>query len=327
MGMMVQPARFGGGAPPTYPVTLTVTNPGAETGNTTGWTASATLLSINTTGGGWVGPHSGSRYFSFDTSASGSSAYQDITIPTAQEADVDTGLIAFWLRAWRATDTDDWARWQIIAYDASNVELARMTPPEQKGPNATWVQYSNFLRLPALTRKVRILMEGTVKSGSFLDAYFDDVEAWLDTYSGTITSYANTLGTGNRTGTITTSLTVITAGGGAASGLVDGSQADSFWWNNGTNNGTQWVLFDLGTAKIINQFRWYQDLPRQAHGVWNFEGSNDNSSWTTLEAGFTLMPGMRDVANTTAYRYYRLRAMSGSRSSASYNREIEFKIN
>lgn len=327
MSMMVSPGRFAAGASP-FPHNFTVTNPGAETGDTSGWTVgTGSLLSINTTGGGWVGPHSGSRYFSFDTSASGANAYQEFNIPSGLESYVDTGLVAFWLRGWRATDTNDFARWQIIAYNGSNVELARLTPRAQKTANITWTQYTDFLRLPATTRKVRIVMEGLIRSGSFLDAYFDDIEAWLDTYSGTITSYANTGGTGDRTASITTSLTVITAGGGAVSDLVDGSQANEFWWNNGTNNGTQWVLFDFGTAKIINQINWYQDLSTQAHGLWNFEGSNDNSSWTALLSNFSLQPGMIDIPNTSAYRYYRLRAMSGSRTSASYNREIEFKIN
>lgn len=328
MSMMVNPGRFtlAGGA---LPHVFTVTNPGAETGDTSGWTTGAgTLLSINTTGGGWVGPHSGSRYFSFDTSAAGANAYQEFNIPTGHYTVVDTGLVYFELKGWRATDTDDFAAWTIIAYDGSNVELARMEPPYQKGPNATWVQYTDFLRLPSGTRKVRITMIGPVKSGTYLDAYFDDIECKLDTYTGTITSYGNAGGTGNRTSSITTTTNGITAGSGVASNLLDGTQSNNYWWTNASNTGAEWIKWDFGSGvtKIINQIRWYQDT-RDSHGVWDLEGSNDNSSWTSLHGGFTLRPGMIEIPNTTAYRYYRMRAISGSRVSASWNREIEFKIN
>lgn len=328
MSAIVQSGRFAvGGA--SMPYNFSVTNPGAETGDTTGWTVGAgTLLSINTTGGGWVGPHSGSRYFSFDTSAAGANAYQEFNIPSAYETTVDTGFVAFWLRGWRATDIGDFAAWTIIAYDGSNAEIARMEPPYQKTATITWTQYTNFLRLPSGTRKVRITMIGPVKSGSFLDAYFDDIECWLDTYVGTITSYANAGGSGNRTASITSTSSGITAGGGAISELVDGSQANSFWWTNAANTGAEWIKWDFGSGvtKIINQIRWYQDT-RDSHGVWDIEGSNDNATWTSLHGGFTLQVGMIDLTNTTAYRYYRMRALSGNRVSASYDREIEFKIN
>jgi hypothetical protein len=142
------------------------------------------------------------------------------------------------------------------------------------------------------------------------------------------TIYTNSGGTGNRSGAITVTATSITAGGGAPQDTVDGSLANSYWWTNATGNGTGWLTFDFGSgaSKVIDQFRIYQDTT-QSHGTWRFEGSNNNSTWTQCGVDFTLQAAAAiPVPNTTGYRYYRLRHMSGSRSQTPYIREIEFKI-
>lgn len=307
-----------------------VINPGAETGDTTGWTPSdaANFASINTIEVGFPGPKTGSRYFTFGTAVAGSTAYQDLTIPSEHEAQVDTGLVSFNLTVWRNSYDGELHRQIIIAYDGSNVELDRFEPIPATTSNYVWVQRVQFLRLPSGTRKVRVIMEGTTRGGSYLDAFFDGVRCWLENYTGTITSYNNTGGKGDRSGVITVTSSGISFGAGTPANLVNGTYANDFWWNNTTNNGTGWIKFDFGSGvtKIINQIRWYQDI-RAGSGVWAFEGSNDDSTWTTLHAGFTIDIRMVDIVNTTAYRYYRLVPISGSRSSAAWLREIEFKIN
>lgn len=324
--MIVDSARFG---VPNGFYEFPLTNPGAETGDTTGWTASnpTQFASINTTGGDWVGPKSGSRYFTFGTAAAGSTAYQDVAVPVEHQATVDTGMVAFWMSVWRSSFGGERSRHTIIAYDASMVELARMVPLDYTSANVVWVQRSNFLRLPTGTRIVRIIIEAITKDSSYLDAYFDDVRCWLDNYTGAITDYANAGGTGNRTASITVTASGLTTGGGALSNLVDGSQANAYWWQAGANNGTQFLKFDfgVGVTKTINQIRWYQDVLAY-HGVWVLEGSNDDATWDTFGSGFTLGHGMFDVPNANPYRYYRLRALSGNRVTTPYNREIEFKI-
>lgn len=142
------------------------------------------------------------------------------------------------------------------------------------------------------------------------------------------TLYTNTGGTGNRSALITVSATSITAGGGAPGDTVDGTLTNSYWWTNATGNGTAWLTFDfgVGASKVIDQLRLYQDTA-QSHGTWRFEGSNDNSTWTQCGVDFTLQAFYAiPVPNTTGYRYYRLRHMSGSRSQTPYIREFEFKI-
>lgn len=145
------------------------------------------------------------------------------------------------------------------------------------------------------------------------------------------TSYANAGGTGNRTASITLTSVSITTGGGSVTTLIDGALANGYYWANATGNGTGWLLFDFGSgvSKVIDEFKWNQGNTN-SHGTWRFEGSNDNSSWTQCGSDFTLVDNTTgttfSVPNTTAYRYYRLRHMSGARSNIPYLREIEFKI-
>lgn len=150
-------------------------------------------------------------------------------------------------------------------------------------------------------------------------------------------SYSNTDGTGNRTGTITASVTSTggSLGAGTAPNLVNGSKtanASNATWFNG---GTDWrVLFDFGSGRTIRQARWFQDATN-THGIWKWRGSNDNSTFFDIGGTFTLggvNAGAGDIHhslqdNTTSYRYYQLFQVSGTVSSAPWLTEIEFFIN
>jgi hypothetical protein len=90
-------------------------------------------------------------------------------------------------------------------------------------------------------------------------------------------SYSSTLGSGNRTGTITVTNGGVTAGVGSASQLVNGSTANEFWWNTGTN---ATLKFDLGSAKVIKRARWKQSNS-STHGTFKWQGSNDDEADTS----------------------------------------------
>ena len=142
--------------------------------------------------------------------------------------------------------------------------------------------------------------------------------------------YANPGGTGDRrTGANAIALTAtgFTTGGGTATDILDGSLANSFWWQGGSS--TTVLDFDFGKARVITGFRWYQDNGG-SHGTWNWQGSNDNSTWTTIISNLTLGGAVKSSylsTNTTGYRYYRLSPGSAqSTNSSPFDREIEFKI-
>lgn len=159
-------------------------------------------------------------------------------------------------------------------------------------------------------------------------------------YTPPTTSYANAGGTGDRTATITASVTGFQSlGGGTASNLVDGAFAtnttDACYHAaaSGVTNGGFTFDFGVGAAKYIDEFKWYQNATA-ALGTCVFEGSNDNSSYTTLGSSFTLNDAGSGSGTTFStphsvpapYRYYRIRQTSGSSTNNPYFKEIEFKI-
>lgn len=147
------------------------------------------------------------------------------------------------------------------------------------------------------------------------------------------TSYANAGGSGNRTSSIPT-LTQSGANAPLASTanlsyLINGSVDNANWLANGVADG-QWLRFDFGTSKVIDEIKWYQSTSA-AQGTWKFQGSSDGSTWSDVGSSFALGGATTQTVtaisgNTSSYRYYRIIKVSGSTSAAPYSQEIEFKI-
>jgi fibronectin type 3 domain-containing protein len=87
----------------------------------------------------------------------------------------------------------------------------------------------------------------------------------------------------------------------------------SFWFHGGT---TGWLQYDFGanSAQVIKRYTMVSAplIPERDPKDWQFQGSNDGSTWTTLDTQsnqtFQFRTYLRifDIGNTTAYRYYRL---------------------
>jgi hypothetical protein len=147
------------------------------------------------------------------------------------------------------------------------------------------------------------------------------------------TSYANTGGTGNRTGIISVSATIGTDTGAIAN-LVDGSYAaastNAWAAANGASVAGTYIRFDFGSAVVINEAKWYQNAA-VGLGTWKWQGSNDASTWTDIGTSFTLGGATTQTqtslnANVTSYRFYQLLGVSGTSANTAWNTEIEFKI-
>ncbi|UCI22632.1 hypothetical protein FJ970_32385 (plasmid) [Mesorhizobium sp. B2-1-8] len=124
---------------------------------------------------------------------------------------------------------------------------------------------------------------------------------------------------GDRTVLITISTTASITGGA----ITDPSGGVQFFGGESTKDSK----FDLGTGKILTGLHWLQD-GTNLHGTWVFEGSNDDSTYTGQGSSFTLGGALiTEVtwSNSTAYRYYKLRQISGS-TSTRVNLETEFRI-
>lgn len=152
----------------------TITNPGAETGNTSGWThrfgdgfesaTSAVGMSPST-------PHSGSRLFAaLNGFASSSEWDQDITVDSGLEAAIDAGTAAVKFTGYHEHLAES-GHLYVKFYDGSMVLLE--TVSGSATAPTTWTQDILYSRIPADTRTIRF---GTISftSGFGSNSFWDD---------------------------------------------------------------------------------------------------------------------------------------------------------
>lgn len=149
---------------------------------------------------------------------------------------------------------------------------------------------------------------------------------------GVSTSYANTGGSGDRSGSITItesdSLILISEGQ-----LIDGVTGSGTAFFNGypayINDGS-WFAFDFGASRLVDEAKFYQQNTT-SHGTWKIQGSDDAAAWSDIGSSFTLGGAAEQTitainGNTTAYRHLRFYLITGPSSNVPYLYEIEFKI-
>lgn len=90
------------------------------------------------------------------------------------------------------------------------------------------------------------------------------------------------------------------------------------WLTDGTGLGTpQWLQYQFASAKTIRSYSiqpWSNDnWPGRWITGWHLDGSNDGSTWTTLDTRtrklkrwVPFMPAYFDIATPASYLYYRL---------------------
>jgi hypothetical protein len=149
------------------------------------------------------------------------------------------------------------------------------------------------------------------------------------------TSYTTADSIGNRTSRITAS-TNASIDSGTASNLVDGSKTNGPSHALSVTNSqpaAMYFSFDFGTARIVNEAKWYQNGSFAQPGLWKWQGSSNGTTWTDLSTTFTLDGGNGGSvignlsANITAYRYYRiLQTTNAGGSDIPWLWEIEFKV-
>jgi hypothetical protein len=97
-----------------------------------------------------------------------------------------------------------------------------------------------------------------------------------------------------------------------AAKAIDGNTAT--WWN-ALGWAPQWIKFDLGAGvtKIPTKYTIYAIASAGYNPKsWTFDGSNDNSNWTTMDTQTNISNWATSsyrtftFSNTTAYRYLRL---------------------
>jgi hypothetical protein len=94
------------------------------------------------------------------------------------------------------------------------------------------------------------------------------------------------------------------------------------WYNGNTQPGpTGWLRYDFGSgiAPVIKRYTVNSaDVTTRNPKDWTFQGSNDGSTWTTLDtqSGQTFSDPYKqniyNIANTTGYRHYQLNVTAGN---------------
>ncbi|MGC3989748.1 MAG: RICIN domain-containing protein [Chthoniobacteraceae bacterium] len=178
----------------------------------------------------------------------------------------------------------------------------------------------------------------TVASGITTNGYTDTTVTNGTTYYYVVTA-TNSVGTSaNSTQDSATpqSAMVNVASGGTATASANGSSstqgaAQAFdgdpgtKWFNGNGGTTGWIEYDFGSSLTPTIKRYTinaaNDVPGRDPVAWQFQGSSDGSTWTTLDTEsaqtFTLryQANTYNIASPTAYRYYRLNVTANNGDS------------
>lgn len=150
-------------------------------------------------------------------------------------------------------------------------------------------------------------------------------------------SYANTGGTGNRTGFITVT-SGITPSSGTINNSIDGATGlngtDSIIFPNASWVGLSILRFDWGSGVkvLITEMRMVGQTAGFNSGTFKFRASDDASSWTDYGSAVTWLsdagPNVYTElsTNVTGYRYYELYGVTGNSNNNVWCVEWEFKI-
>lgn len=165
-----------------YPVALTLTNPGAESGSMTGWTQ------LDTSNGTAINDvpssHAGSWYFAGAASAASAWWGQVVALPSLYETDVDNGWITIQAKVWQLglTADGDTGGLNIECGDGTNFTTGWLSGKFSAQTDPTvWTHNVVELRVPPGTREFRISFRGIRNTGTQLSSYTDEYELNLIT--------------------------------------------------------------------------------------------------------------------------------------------------
>jgi hypothetical protein len=161
-------------------------NPGAETGDLTGWTVggpSTAFVDSGTFDPG-INPHSGRFDFvggSGSTSGSSGTLTQNVALVGNQgltAAAIDAGTlvadVGFFEQGLNQGATSDHAQVNLTFRDASGAALSTVSTPPVDSHNGTWQQFSGSFPIPAGTRSIDYTILFIRAVGTDLDAFVDD---------------------------------------------------------------------------------------------------------------------------------------------------------
>ena len=159
-------------------VVHTLTNPGGETGDTTGWTNETGDIGVRSS---TPSPHTGSYYFdagaNLDTLAS---QEVDLAGDGVSTTEIDAEILTFVFGGYCASYVeDDQGALQVRFKDAAKDTIeTHAIALWAVAPNQTWKPREVSATIPATTRYVDVIIQAHRTAGTNNDAYFDDLYAY-----------------------------------------------------------------------------------------------------------------------------------------------------
>lgn len=148
----------------------TLINPGAELGNTTGWTLrSGVNLNVGTSS---PSPHSGTYRFGINTSFADTSIWDQEVDVSAYAAAIDANLAAFNATSWLFASDIDTGSLYVSCLDAGHVLLDSFATPQSE--TVSWEQQDVIDAIPPNTRFLRIGTNNDKNQGTVFNVYWDD---------------------------------------------------------------------------------------------------------------------------------------------------------
>ena len=156
-------------------------NPGAETGNLTGWSVGGNS-NPGVDNGSFdpgINPHSGAFDFYGHTGSFGTLT-QNVSllgIPGVNTSLIDSGLtsaaVTFWEQGLNQGDPSDDGQISLTFRNASNSVISSISTPEVDSHNGTWQEYTGSFSIPAETRSIDYTMD-------FIRHKFNDNDSFID---------------------------------------------------------------------------------------------------------------------------------------------------
>lgn len=147
------------------------------------------------------------------------------------------------------------------------------------------------------------------------------------------TSYDPPLGSGDRTATQTMTFSAGLIHAGSPQDFIDGVNPEFGFYFFGTYAALDELItcdYGPGASVLVQELRWIQHTAAN-QGTWQFEISDDLSTWTPVGSTFSICQSSgTDIlnamaANTTPCRAWRLRGISGNVTNLPYLYELEVK--
>lgn len=166
------------------PDLLAITNPGAETGDLTGWTSLVGAPAAVSTTTAVAAPDANSgTYFFHGGSSSRAVLRQNVAIPSGWNTAIDAHGVYLNFRYKNINANGDLSMVTVDFVNGSGIIIGTYAPPTGTAPNyaqgTAWDRKSFVRKIPAGTRSINIDLNSYRISGTPCDGNFDDIEAWL----------------------------------------------------------------------------------------------------------------------------------------------------